>query len=298
VAGELSGVYPAVVTPFGNDGSPDIEMLAAHCRELLAGGCHGLSILGTTGEANSLTVEERLAILDGLVERGIPPETLLPGLGCSAIADTVRLVEHALALGTTRVLLLPPFYYKYADDEGLFAAFAHVIEEVGDARLRIVLYHIPHVSGIAISEALIARLLEAYPEIVAGIKDSSRSVESLRAKCAFANFSVLAGTELLMLQTLDFGGTGCIAAMANLNPRATRDLYDAHGSANASALQSEAERFAKVVEGAPTIASLKTLLARRTDDPRWLNVRPPLRRLRPDERERLLREPDAATVSA
>jgi 4-hydroxy-tetrahydrodipicolinate synthase len=295
---EIFGVYPAVVTPFGDDGAPDIDMLAAHCRGMLADGCHGLSILGTTGEANSLTVEERLGILDGLVERGIPPETLLPGLGCSAVADTIRMVRAALALGTTRVLLLPPFYYKYADDEGLFAAYAHVIEEVGDARLRVVLYHIPHVSGIAISEALIARLLATYPGIVAGIKDSSRNVESLRAKCAFANFSVLAGTELLMLQTLGFGGTGCIAAMANVNPRATRELYDAHGSANAPLLQVEAERFAKVVEAAPTIASLKTLLAQRSGDARWLNMRPPLRRLHAGERERLLKEPDAASVPA
>jgi 4-hydroxy-tetrahydrodipicolinate synthase len=293
MAGELTGVYPAVVTPFGGNGSPDVDMLAAHCRWMLAEGCHGLSILGTTGEANSLTIDERLGILDGLVERGIPAEMLLPGLGCSAVPDTIRLVKHALALGTTRVLLLPPFYYKYADDDGLFAAYAQIIDTVGDARLRVVLYHIPHVSGIAISEALIGRLLEAYPGIVAGIKDSSRKVDSLRAKSAFANFSVLAGTELLMLQTMDFGGSGCIAAMANVNPRETRDLYEAHGSPQAAALQAEAERFAKIVEAQPTVASLKTLLAQRSGDERWLNMRAPLRRLHADERERLLKGMDA-----
>jgi 4-hydroxy-tetrahydrodipicolinate synthase len=154
------------------------------------------------------------------------------------------------------------------------------------------------VSGIAISEALIVRLLEAYPGIVAGIKDSSRKMESIRAKCAIANFSVLAGTELLMLQTLDLGGTGCIAAMANVTPRATRDLFDAHGSAAAPALQAEAERYAALVEAAPTVASLKTLLAQRNGDPRWLNIRAPLRRLHSDERERLLKALDVPGVPA
>src|SRR5215211_2348053 len=131
----LKGVLAAVLTPMDEDLNPDHRALVAHCRRLLAAGCHGLSVFGTTGEANSLSVEERLGAFEALLARGVPAQTLLPGTGSCALTDTVRLSRAALVAGTAGVLVLPPFYYKGVGDDGLFRFFAEVVERVGDDRL-------------------------------------------------------------------------------------------------------------------------------------------------------------------
>ena len=166
----MKGVVAAVLTPMREDLSVDRAGFAAHCRRLLDAGCHGLGIFGTTGEANSLSIDERIDAWTQLVEDGIPAGTLLPGTGACALPDAVRLSRAALALGAPGVLALPPFYYKGVSDEGLFRFFAELIERVGDDRLRIFLYHIPPQTQIGFSPELIARLLDAYPRTIAGTK--------------------------------------------------------------------------------------------------------------------------------
>src|SRR3954469_12885416 len=136
----IHGVLSPVVTPFDHELRPDGARLVSHCRWLLSQGV-GLAVFGTNSEANSLSVEERIELLDKLVAAGIEPARLMPGTGCCAIPDSVRLTRHAVKLGAGGVLMLPPFYYKGVSDDGLFAAFAEVIERVGDARLRVYLYH-------------------------------------------------------------------------------------------------------------------------------------------------------------
>ena len=119
----FGGVNAAVLTPMHADLSVDLDRMAAHCRWLLANGCNGLAVLGTTGEANSLGITERIAVLEGLVARGIPAAKLLPGTGTTALTDTVLLTRKAAELGCRGALLLPPFYYKNPSDDGLFAYF-------------------------------------------------------------------------------------------------------------------------------------------------------------------------------
>ncbi|HEX5700720.1 MAG TPA: dihydrodipicolinate synthase family protein, partial [Rubrobacter sp.] len=203
----LKGVLAAVLTPMDEDLNPDHQAFAAHCHRLLAAGCHGLSVFGTTGEANSLSVDERLAALQALVESGVPPEKLLPGTGSCALTDTVRLSRAALEAGTAGALVLPPFYYKGVGDDGLFRFFAEVVERVGDERLRLYLYHIPRMTGVDLGLPLISRLIDAYPSIVVGTKDSSGDRERIMTLCReFPDFCVLAGTETLLLETLRSGG--------------------------------------------------------------------------------------------
>ena len=219
----LKGVLAAVLTPMDEDLNPDHQAFAAHCRRLLAAGCHGLSVFGTTGEANSLSVDERLAVLEALVESGIPPEKLLPGTGSCALTDTVRLSQAALEAGTAGALVLPPFYYKSVGDDGLFRFFAEVVERVGDDSLRLYLYHIPQMTGVDLGLSLISRLIDAYPGVVVGTKDSSGDRERIMALCReFPDFSVLAGTETLLLETLRSGGEGCISATVNVTSRLAR----------------------------------------------------------------------------
>src|ERR687890_88858 len=201
------GVLAAVLTPMDEDLAPNYKAFGAHCHRLLAAGCHGLSVFGTTGEANSLSLDERLAALEALVESDVPAERLLPGTGSCALTDTVRLSRAALEAGAAGVLALPPFYYKGVGDDGLFRFFAEVVERVNDDSLRLYLYHIPQMTGVDLGLSLISRLIDAYPGVVVGTKDSSGDRERIMALCReFPDFSVLAGTETLLLETLRSGG--------------------------------------------------------------------------------------------
>jgi 4-hydroxy-tetrahydrodipicolinate synthase len=286
------GVLAAVLTPMGDGLAPDHPAFSAHCHRLLAAGCHGLSVFGTTGEANSLSVAERLAALEALLERGVPADVLLPGTGSCALTDTVRVSRAALEAGTAGVLVLPPFYYKGVGDDGLFRFFAEVIERIGDERLRLYLYHIPQMTGVELGLPLISRLIDAYPGTVAGMKDSSGDRERIGTLCReFPDFSVLAGTETLLLETLRNGGNGCISATVNVTSRLARQVYDAHASGRdeeARALQERLSALRASIETYPMIPALKALMADLTGDGEWRNLRPPLSALDNEQEKKLL----------
>src|SRR5207247_351301 len=226
-AQRITGVLSPVVTPFKADLSPDPERFVRQCRWLLSQDV-GLAVFGTNSEANSLSTDEKVDLLDRLVGAGVDPARMMPGTGCCALTDSVRLTAHAMKLGCGGVLMLPPFYYKGVSDDGLFKNFAEVIERVGDRRLRIYLYHIPPVSQVGITVGLIERLLKAYPGIVAGAKDSSGDWNNTKAyldNFAKAGFDVFPGGEPFLLQGLRYGGVGCISATANVNPGALARLF-------------------------------------------------------------------------
>jgi 4-hydroxy-tetrahydrodipicolinate synthase len=168
----IRGVLAPVVTPFKPDLSPDRERFIRHCRWLLSQNC-GLAPFGTTSEANSMSTNERISLLDALVATGIEASRMMPGTGCCSISETVELTAHAVKHGCAGVLMLPPFYYKDVREEGLYRYFSEVVQRVGDARLRIYLYHIPPVAIVGITPKLVERLLKAYPNAIAGMKDSS-----------------------------------------------------------------------------------------------------------------------------
>ncbi len=291
----LSGVFAPVLTPMQSDLSPDPERLAAHCRWLLADGCHGLVLFGTTSEANSLSTDERVELLEAVVAAGLAPAKLIVGTGLCAIPDTVRLTRHAVELGCAGVLVLPPFYYKGVSDEGLFGAYGEIIERVGDQRLRLYLYHIPKISGVAITLGLIERLLESYEGQVSGIKDSSGDWSNTSALLSgFPGFGTFTGTEETLLATLRGGGAGCITATANANAAAIRRLYDAWRTPEADALQERVNAVRRAVQVKPLIPALKRILARLDDDDGWLNLRPPLVALSDAEAAGLFADLDAA----
>ncbi len=289
----LQGVLAPVLTPFHADLSPDARRLARHCRWLLAHGCAGLAPFGTTSEANSLSVDEREALLDAILEDGIPADRLVPGTGCCALPDTVRLTALAVRRGCCGVLALPPFYYKAIGEDGLFRFFAEVVERVGDARLRVYLYHIPPVAHVGFGPKLVERLLKAYPRMIAGMKDSSGDLAHTRTMLelfAKDGFDVFVGSERFLLAGLRGGGVGCITATANVNPGAIDRLYRAWRSPDAERLQEEANAVRGAVEKAPVIPGLKAIVAQFAGDPEWLPVRPPLSALAPAQRDALLAE--------
>jgi len=292
----ITGVLAPVVTPFNADLAPDPIRLLSHCRWLLSHNV-GLAVFGTNSEGNSLSVEEKIDLLDYLVTNGVSPARMMPGTGCSALLDSVRLTAHAVKLGCAGVLMLPPFYYKAVSDEGLFRSFAEVIERVGDSRLRIYLYNIPPVSQVAITIALIERLLKAYPGIIAGAKDSSGDWENTRAyldNFGDQGFDVFPGSESFLLQGLRHGGAGCISATANANPESIARLFATWQTSDAEAQQLRLDKVRGIFASYPMIPALKAAIAHYSGNESWTTVRPPLVELTKEQMTALVSELDRA----
>jgi 4-hydroxy-tetrahydrodipicolinate synthase len=296
-----SGVFAAALTPITDALAPDKAALIAHCRWLLANGCDGVAPLGTTGEATSFSVSERMAILDALAESGIPGERLIVGTGSTAFPDTVELTRRAVAIGAAGALVLPPFYFKNPSEDGLFAFYSEVIQRVGDGRLRLFLYHFPQMSSVPIGIGLIERLMARYPKVVAGAKDSSGELGNMIAMARIPQFRVFSGTERLLLPVLEAGGVGCITAGANIIAPITGQLYAAWrrsgASADAKRLQDEVTRQRLLLDGFPMIPGMKAMLARRFGLPQWRNVRPPIVRLAAAQEAALFGKMDEAGIS-
>jgi 4-hydroxy-tetrahydrodipicolinate synthase len=272
------GINCATLTPMDEQGAPCIDLLVAHCQWLIDAGCEGIVLLGTTGEANSFTVAERKAILDGALAGGISAENLIVGTGCTAVGDTVELTKQALSNGVTRCLMLPPFYYKNVSDAGVVAAYSRAIDAVADARLRVYLYQIPQLTGVSLGPIVVAALRRAYPGTIAGIKDSSGDLAAITELCMRfgEEIDVLAGSERYLLAALRAGASGCVTATANANAAQICALYRKRDDNDADGLQSAVAAARAKFEGYPMIAALKAFTAHRTGDDRWRNVRPPL----------------------
>jgi len=285
----FNGVLVPALTPFKSNFDPDADALLTHCRWLLDQGVDGLAVFGTTSEANSLSVEERMNLLEHLLDNGIPPEKLMPGTGMCALSDTAKLTRHAVENGCRGVLMLPPFYYKAVADDGLFASYAEVIERVGSSELRVYLYHIPPVAQIGLSLGLIGRLLSSYPETITGLKDSSGDWDNTSAILReYPSLATFCGSEVFLLETMRHGGAGSITATANINAAQIRKLYRDWQSDGAEDLQASVTATRRAYEAFAMIPALKAVAADFYDAPDWQNLRPPLLSLDADQQQALL----------
>ena len=274
----MRGVIAPILTPFNDDLSIATDLYVDLAKRLFDQGCAGLAPFGTTGEALSVGIDERISAIAALVDGGIEPSRLIPGTGLSNIADSARLSRACLDLGCPAVMTLPPFYFKAVSEDGLYRYFSELIRAIGpDAR--VFLYHIPPIAIVGIPPSLTARLRAAFPEQIVGIKDSSGDWENTRALFEIDGLIVYPGSELPLIDALQLGGPGCITATANVNAAAIArvvELFD-QGDIDAAQQAHEAVRQTRLTiqEHAP-IPAQKRLLAMRTGDARWANVRPPL----------------------
>ncbi len=285
----LSGVLSPVVTPFKDDLSPDADRLIKQCQWLLSQNV-GLAVFGTNSEANSLSVDEKIELLDRLVEAGVDTSRMMPGTGCCALTDTVKLTAHAANLGCAGTLMLPPFYYKGVSDEGLYANFAEVIDRIGSESLRIYLYHIPPIAQVGFSLDLIERLITRFPKTIVGIKDSSGDWDNSHAMLQreWDDFRIFVGSESFLLANMRKGGAGCISATANVNPAAIDHLYQTWEADDAEMQQAALDAVRNTVMAYPMIPALKATVAEFSGDEQWQTVRPPLINLDPEKSAALM----------
>jgi len=285
----IHGFWVAAATPLVATGQIDAALLGDHANALFAQGCDGLVLFGTTGEGTSFSAAERIAAVRALLGQGIAPARLALGAGFPAIADAVGLCRDALALGLTQVLVLPPYFYRDVTQDGLVDAYASLLDQVNDDRLRLTLYNIPQVSGVAIPPGVAATLRTRYGQMVAGVKDSSADFAQFRAfRAAAPALAVTVGAEPDIGRALAEGGAGTICGMGNVAPGLVRAM--AGPNPPVAAMQAACG----LVRG-PFVALLKAMLAAQSGRPGWLNVRPPLRPATLADGTRLLAQLDALT---
>ena len=279
--GSLAGIFAAAATPLKPDLSIDTARLARHCRWLLEeGGCDGVNLLGTTGEATSFSVEQRLDAMRAVAEAGLPMERFMVGTGASALADSVRLTSGARELGFAGALLLPPFYYKNIDDESLYAYAGRVVEQAGGGRMGLYLYHIPQIAIVGYPHAVIERLAAHFPGAIAGVKDSSGDFEhSLELARRFPSLAIFPGSEGFLARAPEAGFAGCISATTNVNGAFVSRGWGARETDAGRASLNAAGAIRDAISKYPLVPAVKWVLSEMQGDPEWRRTHPPLRGL-------------------
>jgi 4-hydroxy-tetrahydrodipicolinate synthase len=286
-------LFAALGTPFGEDNKVDVKAMLSFGKRLLDEGCDGLVIFGSTGEAVSLTKEERIETLRALVYGGLDSKKLLIGTGCCAIEDTVELSAHAHGLGCHGVLIMPPFLFKRLTDEGLQASFREIIKGVRVDDLKIYLYHFPQLSGIKFNSQLVNKLKDEFPNNIWGYKDSGGDWENTKdiiENCP--GVEVYSGSEVPLSKVLTLGGAGCISATANSQARLIKNVIDAWNEDDIPAMEL-AQKIAtdnrlKLQNYPPMAAAVKASIASLTGNDIWLNIRPPLIGLRDESAHEMM----------
>jgi 4-hydroxy-tetrahydrodipicolinate synthase len=270
---KLRGVIAAVATAVDDSGEPDCARSTALARFLLANGCDGLNVLGTTGEATSFSLEQRKRVMTAYRDAGVPLDCLMVGTGAASVADAVALTRHAAELGFAGALVLPPFYYKGVPDDGLVAYVDTIIAATTAKPIPVYLYHFPAQSGLPWHVKLVGRLLERHGKRIVGLKDSSGDMAYAREMVKVAaGFDVFPSTEAVLTDARAGAFAGCISATANLNA----DLCArAWRSGDAGALAT-AVGIRKLFDGKQLVPGVKATLAHIHRDPAWARVQPPL----------------------
>ena len=284
----IHGLWPALLTPVDAFGTLDSTRLLAHAQRMLAAGSDGITLFGTTGEGPAFTVAERQAELEKLLAAGIRTDQILVTITATALGDAIALGRHALQLGVTRQMLMPPFYYNQPRDTGVVAAFSQVIRGIDSDALRLLLYHFPTMSTYGFSHAAITELVRRHPQQVVGIKDSSGDLQQALALAkTFQNFAVLVGAEPHVAPVMLAGGSGSVNGLANIAPRLMRRVIDTPGAVDPRDVQCMTSLLAlmSVRPNLPFLGVYKTMLAEQTGDEFWLTMRAPLCRLDEDEEQ-------------
>lgn len=281
---KLRGTYCAALTPLTEDFTINKKLFLDHCYNLLSQDLDGLAIFGTTGEANSFNVNEKIDVMNYLVENNINPEKLLPGTGQCSVKDTVLLSKSIANLNVKSILVLPPFYYKNVNDEGVIDYYKRVIEEVAENKLNYILYNIPQVSGVTISLEIIEKLIKLYPKNILAMKDSSGNIDNmLKIVKYFKGFSLFSGSDTLALKVFKNGGAGAITSVSNISGRLLSYIFKNYKNEskikNFQSFQELQTQIRETVLTHEPISVLKAYLSVKNNNENWNRVNPPLTKI-------------------
>ena len=276
---DMHGLWPAVLIPVIADGAVDTPRALAHCKHLIAAGCDGVTIFGTTGEGPAFTVAERKGLLEALLAHGVTAEQIVVTTSAAAIPEAIELGRHASALGCHRQLYMPPFYFRNPTQAGIVEAVSSVVRGINDPKLKVLLYHIPALSSVVFTHESIQTLVARHPGQVIGAKDSSGDrAHGLALAKAFPTLSILVGAEQYVAAVMQEGGSGSINGLGNISPGLmTRIVAAPHSvSPTDEKLVLDLLALLSLRPNMNFVSVYKTMLAEQTGDDAWLNVRLPL----------------------
>ena len=292
---KIKGALTAVLTAFNEDLTINFEKTISNAKKQLDAGLDGVVFFGTTGEGNSINVDEKKLFVEKLMEFKFPLNKTMIGTGSCSIMDAINLTKFCVEKGINDCLMLPPFYYKNPKDDGLFQFFSEVIQRVGSKDLRIQIYHFPAISQIPITHNLIGKLLKDYPENFCGIKDSGGDLNNMLSMCKnFENFDVYAGSEAYFLDVLEAGGAGTITATGNLTYLKCIEVMSAYklNDQNKKSLQDELtnqrNNLQKACSSYGFVSGLKEILSDNIQDNSWRITRPPFKILNEKQKKEIL----------
>ncbi len=275
----LRGVISAVPTPVDEAGKPILDLFVTNAKWLLANGCDGLNVLGTTGEANSLSVDNRRKVMAAAAQN-LDTSVLMVGTGTPDFETTEQLTRYAAELGFAGALVLPPYYYKPLTDDALYDWFSRLILATSDKDIKIYLYNFPAMTGIKFSVDLLVRLATDFPERICGIKDSSGDLEYCREIVKrVEGFSVFPSSETTLPTAKSEGYAGCISASVNLTAPLAQIAWQNQDVAETPKLFQKLNKFRSEISATPLIPSIKYLISLQNDEVAWRRVRPPLQPL-------------------
>ena len=281
---KISGVYSAALTPLKDNLSINQDLFLRHCQYLMKQGHDGLAVFGTTGEANSFSVKQKIDNLNFLINNRIDPKILIPGTGSSSLNDAIKMTKHAVRIGSRAALLLPPFYYKNVSNQGIINYFRYIIEEAGDQNFQYLLYNIPQTTSVKINFHIIEALIKLYPENIVGLKDSSGDKDNmLRTIKYFDDFSVFCGHDSLALSVVKRGGAGAITAGTNIAGKLLSFIIHNYKRENEiknfNQLQELLQQIRETITSHEPISVMKAYFSVIDKIPSWNNLLPPLKKI-------------------
>ncbi len=278
---KIHGTYCAALTPLNSDYSINRKLFLEHCNNLLSEGLDGLGIFGTTAEANSFNVHEKIEAINYLIDNNIGPDKLIPGTGLCSVSDTVLYSKAIAKLKVKAVLVLPAFYYKNVSNEGVVEFYKRVIEEVGESDLKYILYNIPQASGVSIGFEIIEQLIKLFPDNVVGMKDSSGDLDNmLKITKYFHGFSLFSGSDSLAFKVRKHGGAGAITATSNISGKLLSYIMNNYKEEmiveNFQSLQKLQVQIRETLFTHEPISALKAFLSVKNNEEEWNRINPPL----------------------
>ncbi len=277
----LHGVWAAVVTPVDASYAPDARKAIPYYGDLLAGGCDGLNLFGTTGEAMSFGAGQRCAMMESVARSGLPMDRVMVGIGAASLDDATAVFRQAVELRFAGMLVMPPFFYRDAGDDGIMRFFDTLFARIAPLPGHVVLYNFPAMSGTTFHPDLVDRLMAAFPRAIGGLKDSSND-RALQAEllARHPDLAVFPGSEHYLADALAGGAAGCISGSVALWPELAQRVY-LRGLADDVRLLA-ARRAA--LTGLPFIPAVRHGIAAQRGDESWRIPVPPLVELAAPER--------------
>jgi len=296
----FQGIWPAMLTPLNEALNIDHAKLAAHAQSLLKAGCGGVTIFGTTGEGPSFSVRERKEALEQLIASGFPADQIMVSTSCAALVETTELTQHAVDLGVHGCLVLPPFFFKGVSDEGIFNGYVQVIEGVNRSQWRLYLYHIPQVIGVSLSHDVIQKLINRYPKLIVGIKDSAcdQAHSVSLAKAFMPPLTVYVGFEPDLSTMGPLGSTGAISGLANFMPRVVHRMVLSSQDTHTANDAKRVDDMLALLKSHSLMPALKGVMAALSHDVSWLRVRSPLVAMTPAAYTDFAKQVDAFNIDS